>query len=586
MKNSFISKIVFLLASAFGLASAITDIETAVHTGYDLMTIRPTTFEPPVGGMEFLPDGKLLVLTWRGSLGPEKPFMDPYTKYGDLYEVSGVQGTDRNAITVKKIADGFKDALGILYVDGTIYVGDIDRLIKLVDNNGDGYFETKETFAKIPAYNAWFEFAFGPIFKDGKFYMSLCGPVLPGGMSQSAKGPGRSTVLSIDMQGKIEYIAGGFRAPNKLANGPEGEMFLMDNQGVWEPSSKLVHVRSNTNFGYRIDPPNEFSSLPVSPPAVWIPYGVLNSSATEPTMMPTGLYKNQFFFGDVKRPGIRRTFIEKVKGVWQGAAFPFSGGTESGIHRIRIDANGVIYMGGLGRDVWENWNGKTFGLQKLTPNGKKVFEMLAVRSRKNGMEIEFTQPVGTAADQAGQYKIETAVMIPGPAYGEGNMMNKQNLTVKSATVSTDRMRVFLEITGLTTDPMGRVVHITVPSLTSQDSKALWFNETWYTLNVISDSDPFAPDPVEIKKSSPPIMDKGLIAQKLSSIQYQFQAPWQSGGTLRITDLRGKNMFQGSLDEQGICRVDVSSWTRGIYTVTAMGKLSASRLNLAVSGSGN
>ena len=169
MKISYISKSVFILASAFGLATAITDIETAVHTGYDLMTIRPPTFEPPVGGMEFLPDGKLLVLTWRGSLGPEKPFMDPYTKYGDLYEVSGVQGTDRNAITVKKIADGFKDALGVLYVDGSIYVGDIDRLIKLVDNNGDGYFETKETFAKIPAYNAWFEFALVRFSKMGSF---------------------------------------------------------------------------------------------------------------------------------------------------------------------------------------------------------------------------------------------------------------------------------------------------------------------------------------------------------------------------------------------------------------------------------
>ena len=232
---------------------AITDIETALHPGYDVRSLRPAGFQPMVGGLEFLPDGRLLVLTWRGNLGPEKPFMEPYSDSGALYAVANAGQADPSALRVVKIADGFKDAFGVVYAQGSIYVGDIDRLIRLEDLDGDGYFETKRTLAQLPSYNGWFEFAFGPVYKDGRFYMALSAPVMPGGASQTAKGPGRSTVLSIDMHGQVTPIAGGLREPDGIALGPGGDLFVTDNQGVCEPSSKLIHIQPGRRYGFRME---------------------------------------------------------------------------------------------------------------------------------------------------------------------------------------------------------------------------------------------------------------------------------------------------------------------------------------------
>lgn len=554
------------LLAGWGPACAITDIETALHPGYDVMTLRPTDFKPMVGGLEFLPDGRLLVLTWRGNLGPEKPLMDPYSAYGALYAVSGAGQSDPSALKVAKIADGFKDAFGVLYVQGSIYVGDIDRLIKLEDQDGDGYYETKRTFAQLPAYNGWFEFAFGPVFKDGRFYMALAAPVMPGGAPQIAKGPGRSTVLSIDMEGRVTPIAGGLRAPDGIAIGPGGDLFVTDNQGVWEPSSKLIHVRPGRQYGYRIEPADAFSSQPQSPPAVWLPYGVINNSATEPALMPVGRYQGQFFFGDIKRGGIRRIFLEKVAGNWQGAVFPFTGGTEAGIHRIRIDSAGTLYAGGLGRDVWENWNGKTYGLQKFTPNGGSVFEMLAVRARKNGMEIEFTQPVGEGAEKASFYRVRASVMKPGPGYGAGSMADTREIAIKSVRLSPDRLRVYLELGGLTADSLGTVVHVVVSGPASQAGKPLWFNETWYTLNAFSEAAPFQPDSIAAAGRAlrpagpaPAIMARGPGC-------YLIRAPGREGAAFRIVDSRGAVEYRGTLGGSGEYMADFAQLATGVYCV--------------------
>ena len=39
-------------------------ILTDVHPSYDLFTARPETFEPKVGGMDWLPDGRLIICNW------------------------------------------------------------------------------------------------------------------------------------------------------------------------------------------------------------------------------------------------------------------------------------------------------------------------------------------------------------------------------------------------------------------------------------------------------------------------------------------------------------------------------------------
>lgn len=107
---------------------------TEVHPAYDLTQARPETFLPKVAGMDFLPDGRLVVSTWDAM--------------GAVYLLDGVGSGDPKKITVKRIAQGLAEPLGVKVVDGTIYVLQKQELTKLVDNNGDDLIDEYQCFAK------------------------------------------------------------------------------------------------------------------------------------------------------------------------------------------------------------------------------------------------------------------------------------------------------------------------------------------------------------------------------------------------------------------------------------------------------
>jgi hypothetical protein len=156
----------------FNMAIANPGPDVGLHPGYDLMTLRPAGFEPKVSGLDFLPNGDMLVLTWRGSVGPmifdsvtQTSMVGARTGTPKLYRVTNTQGLDLTKILATEIATDFKDAQGLCIVDGNIYVGDIDRIVKLVDAAGDGIYEGKVEIGKIPYYGVWFEYAFGPVYR-------------------------------------------------------------------------------------------------------------------------------------------------------------------------------------------------------------------------------------------------------------------------------------------------------------------------------------------------------------------------------------------------------------------------------------
>ena len=94
-----------------------------VHPSYDLSTIHKYDFKPRVGGLAFLPDGRLLVTTW--------------DSIGGVYLLGGVETGDTNKITVKRVASGLQEPLGITVVDGKIFVLQKPELTQLIDLNGD-----------------------------------------------------------------------------------------------------------------------------------------------------------------------------------------------------------------------------------------------------------------------------------------------------------------------------------------------------------------------------------------------------------------------------------------------------------------
>lgn len=551
--------------------------DVGLHPGYNLMTIRPDSFKPQVAGMEFLPNGDLLVLTWRGTTGPQAthagtniPRVGIRTGEGKLYRLTNVKGNDRNAIVVTEVATGFKDAHGLTVVNGEVYVGDIDRIVKLVDAEKDGKYEGKTEVGKLPAYDSWFEYAFGPVHKDGKLYMALAVGVKGSGDTVKQMGPGRGTVVSIPIGGgTYSVVAAGLRAPDGIGLGPDGDIFVTDNQGGFRPSSQFHHVVQNRFYGYFLNPPDPIQTLTggkVTLPAIWTPHAEANESPTEPNLMTAGPFKGQLIYGDIGRGGIYRAFIEKVKGEWQGTVFCMSGGLEVGIQRVRTGTDGEIYVGGLGLNMHSNqgWNNTTFGLQRLSPKaGANVFEILAVRSRAQGMELEFTKPVSSGAAAAARYVVSQWKYTPTSSYG-GNKEENQTRAITKVELSPDRKSVYLEISGLKT---GQVTHIVTNGVTAEGGDTLWYKKTWYTLNQISESTPFQV-PTEIKVAPIPSLETYLKAERLGEA-LRAEWPGQANFTVELTDLNGAVVAKASARD-GQALLPVISLRSGLYLMRANG----------------
>jgi hypothetical protein len=449
----------------------------AVHPDYTLTDLRPEGFQPQVSAMAWTDDERLVIATWGGS-----------NKWqGEVYlldNVVGATGPDR--VTVKRIATGLKEPMGVAVVDGTVYVSQKHELTALEDTNGDEVADVHRTVATWPFGGNFHEFAFGLLYRGGDFYLNLSVAINEGGATTSPQpAPNRGTTVVVNKRtGKVSYLAGGLRTPNGLGWGPGGDLFVADNQGGWLPSSKLVRIEPGRFFHHYTEPAGPFDANAVTKPVLWLPQNEIANSPSTPVLLKRGPFKGQMLIGDVTYGGLQRAYLEEVGGEYQGAVFRHTQGLEAGVNRTTIGPDGAIYVGGLGAEG--NWGqaGKLrYGLQKLTPNGAGTFDMTSMRATRDGFTIEYTRPLSaeTIAGIATRYRVEQWRYAPTPAYG-GPKVDEETLAVTGATVSADRRKVTLKIDGLKPD---RVVHLRSPRpFSAANGQQLWNTEAWYTLNAI------------------------------------------------------------------------------------------------------
>ena len=452
---------------------------TAVHPNFTLRNLRPAGFEPKVTGMDWLPDGRLVISTWGGS------DQSGTSQAGEVY-ILGNTGGSTGTVTTKRIANGLKEPMGLKIVDGIVYVSEKMRLTALVDTNGDEVADQYNTIATWPYGGNFHEFAFGLLYQDGFFYLNLSVSINSGGATTNPQpAPNRGTTIRVNRAtGEVTYMAGGLRTPHGIGWGPENGIFVTDNQGGWLPSSKLVHIKQNRFFNHYMTPAGPFESQPVTQPVLWMPQNEIANSPSTPLYMSSGLYAGQFLIGDVTYGGLQRGFVEKINGEYQGALFRLTQGLEAGVSEVALGPDGAIYIGGIG--ATGNWGqtGKLqHGLQKLTPNGQNTFDILAQRAVPGGFELEYTQPLSsaTATNLASKYQVQQWRYVPTSAYG-GPKVDQQTLSVSSATLSPDGKKVTLSINGL---QAGRVVYVRSPRpFSSNTGQTLWSTESWYTLNAL------------------------------------------------------------------------------------------------------
>ncbi len=447
-----------------------------VHPSFDLFQARPNSFKPKVGGIDFLDDGRMVVSSWEAD--------------GPIYLVDNWQSADTTAITVKKIASGLAEPLGLKVVNNEIYVLQKQELTKLIDHNGDDIIDEYRTHSYGWKVSANFhEFAFGLVYKDGYFYATLATAILPGGASAQPQISDRGKVVKIsEADGSTEFIAHGLRTPNGIGIGVDEELFVADNQGDWLPASKIVHVQKGAFFGSRSVNPEGTEGMQENLPVVWLPQDEIGNSPGTPMYLDKGPYKGQMMHGEVTHGGIKRVFVEKINEQYQGVVFRFIQGLEAGVNRIIWGPDGSLLVGGVGAPG--NWghSGKLwYGLQRLQFNEKSTFEMLAVRAFTNGFEIEFTAPLAENKTlSAADFTMEQWYYKPTAEYG-GPKIDLKQLQPKNLTLSADRKRLHFELPGMLPNHM---VYFKLNSdIKSSSGEQLWSTEAWYTLNQIPKNKP-------------------------------------------------------------------------------------------------
>ncbi len=535
MKKIYIAILIGLLSTAAFKTFAQGTKTPTEDDYYKILTLpTPEGILLEVGGVATMPDGRIAVSTRRG----------------DVWMVENPDMRNGTAPRYTLYASGLHEALGLVYKEEALYVAQRGELTKLMDKNGDGKADVYETVYTWPISGHYHEYSFGPkIAPDGSFFVT-CNVAF--GDEEWWRGesrvPWRGWTLKISPDGTMEPWATGMRSPCGLGM-IDGEFFYDDNQGDWQGTGGIFHLTKGSFTGHpaglrwatrenspvkitteqlyaKVDPrqikkegqyikpenipdeknPNLFYMMKndfpqVRTAAVLLPHGVLGISNAEIIRDETngkfGPFVGQIFVGDQGQSKIMRVVMEKVKGEFQGVAFDFKSGFESGVLRMNWGHDGSMYAGLTNRG-WGSAGTTTAGLQRLIWTGKVPMEMKTVSARPDGFEIEFTYPVDKkSAEDLDSYYSRSYIYKYHPAYGSPTT-NEEKLNIKGVKVSEDGMKVRVVIDNLRPYYLHEIM---VAGVKSKEGLPVLHSTAYYTLNNIPDGDKLPLSELSTKRSS-------------------------------------------------------------------------------------
>lgn len=425
-RKRWISKMVYVsaLISLLTFTRCSTDSPTgnSPSTSYIVEDIPlPEGLTAEVGGMDFLPNGHLIVCFHRG----EVMTFNPETEEWKLF------------------AMGLHDPLGLHVVsDSEILIMQQPELTRLKDTDGDGVADLYETvnddFGLSGNYH---EFNYGPVEDNtGNLYFALNTASSGGGIKDIVRGPvnllgrdgedGRRQMYSVvpyrgwmmklSPDGQLTPYASGLRSPNGLGFDGEGNLFVADNQGDWVSTSTLYHIQEDHFYGHPaslvwkedwpnknpFDEPIETLNSMRTVAAVLFPQGIMANSPSEPVCDLTGgkfgPFEGQLFIGEMNRDRIVRVMLEKVNGQFQGACIPFIDhqGLRMGNNRLAFGPDGDLWVG----QTEHGWAGAK-GIQRIHFTGKNPFDIYSMNLSDRGFDLKLTQPITQSALDTAEFNL-------------------------------------------------------------------------------------------------------------------------------------------------------------------------------------
>lgn len=454
----------------------------------------PTHIALEVGGMVFMPGDKLAVCTRRG----------------EVWIITNVYMHNGEPPLYKRFARGLHEPLGLNLIGDYLYVIQRSEITRLRDIDADGEADEYKTIFTRPLAVNYHEYAYSTIV-DPENNMVV---TLNLGWTDHAESLSKwdGWMLKIDTAGNIKPFAAGFRSPAGMGFNKSGDIFYAENQGDWVGSGYIAHVTEGDFMG---NPESlKWAAEPESPvklrskdipdtdepkydvakkvnglksPAVWFPHTILGISTSDILLYDDkgkmGPFRDQLFVGDQGHSKIMRVALEKVKGVYQGAVFPFREGFSCGILRMKWGSDGSMFVGMTNRG-WGSMGTEPFGLQQLVWNGQIPFEMKTISAKPDGFEIEFTRPADIKRAKEAIYSVTSFTYKYGHKYGSP-VINDSEREIKAVNISTDGLRVRIVLDSL---KPGYIHEIKAEGIRSADNFLLMHNVGYYTLNEIPDGE--------------------------------------------------------------------------------------------------
>jgi mono/diheme cytochrome c family protein len=298
----------------------------------------------------------------------------------------------------------------------------------------------------------------------------------------------------------IEPLSSGHRFPMGLAVNRDGDLFVTDNQGNYNPFNELNHVRKGAFFGFvnAIDKKNkDYKAPPTTEPAINIPHpwtrsvnGICFLYTPEKLKKETGKeafgpLEGQLVGCEYDTRRLIRMSLQKIGETYQGCAYPLSQEPSSpekgflGPIVCAVSPRGELYVGSIRESGWGAGNnvGEIVKI-KFEPE-KLPCGIAEVKAMKGGFSIDFLKEVDAkkAADIA-NYSISSYRRISTPTYG-GPDVDRRIEKIDSVELSADRRRVTVQLPELRTG--GFVYEIQLKNIAPADAE-FFPTEAYFTLH--------------------------------------------------------------------------------------------------------
>ena len=515
-------------------------VEGVVHPFFSLEKI-PFENEKllQIGGMQFH-ENSLYAVTLTPDRLDDKPDHN-----GKLVRIDNIHAgaTEKPSLTV--LCEGFYEPCAVGIAGGSIYVGTKDQILRFDQAVGKDKLEKKDATIMLDGISTinfhTYTIGFEHYQKDGKNY--FCGnfttAIQRGGRRDYMIPPNEnvhrgSTFLFGPITGNedpsevsLDYISGGYRTPNGIGVGPDNEVYVTDNQGIFNPSNKLLRLEQGGFYGHwlynkpgkgraaKFQPADVDPAIgdvsKITPPTLHLPQSSVARSPAQPIVIQNrkgvlAPYNGQLLLCDFTSGQILRASLEEVEGVWQGVVFKHTmgkadkmgnGGFTAGPNRLVEGPDGNYYVGQIGAGSLWSYNETLHGLQRFRVKSEgqvdpSFNEILNVKVCDGGFEIEFLKPVKKASFQIDQITVSQWTYYPTSNYG-GPPISATGIKPSSMTFDELGKKMTLIIDGLkdgndilkedgkSNENSGWVTRIKLNGAKGAQN-SLYTQEFWYTLH--------------------------------------------------------------------------------------------------------